>query len=153
MIILKTLYILALHLEDLGPKIQIKYSQPSLVNLKLNDSEERVYLMEDYQEGLFMKLTNNDFFIPIINYNMEEKYIIDFSHWSYAWTNSSLMVTDLQGWAMSKSSFILTDPAIHSRSKQFGKTDQGETGFNRYFIMHRDVCIIDRKKIFLFIFY
>lgn len=100
--------------------------------------------MEDYQDGLFQKFTGNNFFIPIISYENEVKYLIDFSHWSHEWTGQNMMVTDLQGWTDVNSSkkFILTDPAIHSKCQVFGKTDQGIHGFQRYFLMHSDVCII-----------
>lgn len=135
-------------------QINVQYSPPSLVRLKLDNCEENLYLMEDYHDGFFQKFTGNNFFIPIVSYDDEVKYLIDFSHWSYVWTDHNIMVTDLQGWTdvNSAKKFILTDPAIHSGCQVFGKTDQGFQGFRRYFLMHSEVCLIKGLSLIYFIF-
>jgi len=99
--------------------------------------------MEDFVEGSFVKYTSNDFLFPDHSRTDKEKLIIDFSHWSYWWTNENIMITDLQGWQIGETRFRLTDPAIHSKKQIFGKTDLGERGSRRYFLFHREMCIIE----------
>lgn len=122
-------------------KIKVEYLPSSLACIKdQTNQQEKIYLMEDYCQANFSKFTNNSYLWPNPKWTIEEKVLIDFSHWTNEWTNGNLMVADLQGWKIEKNKFILTDPAMHSRESIFGRTDLGSTGFGRYFMFHKDDC-------------
>jgi hypothetical protein len=113
------------------------------------DGKERIYLMEDFCEGNFVKFTSNAVMMPVTEYTLPEKYVIDFSHWSHEFTEKKLMVVDLQGWQIDENLFCLTDPAIHSEAgKIFGKTDMGRIGFNRYYAFHKNICVLKGRPFF-----
>jgi hypothetical protein len=71
-----------------------------------------------------------------------------FSHFTYEKSKKNLLVVDLQGVFISKnegSEFVLTDPAIHTRSQSsrlsrlnLGRTDRGDRGISTFFKSH--VC-------------
>ena len=97
--------------------------------------------MDDLLDGEYVKFTNNEFAKFGMHYDL-----IEFSHWTYDRTDKKMMVVDLQGIEIeSKQHYKLTDPAIHSIEKQFGKTDFGTTGFNRFMLTHIGDCL--RKQI------
>lgn len=66
-----------------------------------------------------------------------------FSHFSYRYTNKRVLVCDLQGvFDEESSTFELTDPAIHYRSRKqkrncFGRTDLGQAGVDKFFATHK----------------
>lgn len=116
----------------------MKYSTPSLIFIKENDTT-LCYLVEKFIEGEFTKFTSNEFLLEGAQYSEEEKALVEFSHWTHMWTDQCLMVVDLQGFR-NGNRFFLTDPAIHSKESQFGKTDLGPNGFWRYFLFHNSDC-------------
>ena len=65
-----------------------------------------------------------------------------FTHYTYHRSGGSLIVCDLQGryrfnkYSKSKCRFELTDPAICSRSRNYGVTDLGEKGIESFFANH-----------------
>ena len=60
-----------------------------------------------------------------------------FSHWTYVYTKHDRLVCDLQG-VLEKNVFVMTDPAIHTRSGNYlGPTDQGESGQHNFFKTHK----------------
>lgn len=69
-----------------------------------------------------------------------------FSHFSYIRSKHNFIVVDLQGVYVGGDTpkFVLTDPAIHSRSQtsrvswmNLGRTDRGEKGIATFFMTHR----------------
>ena len=100
------------------------------------------YLMEPIIQP-FYKYTNNAGWIndsACTSIQMLEA----FCHYTYHKSGGNLLVCDLQGLfkvnrhAFFKSRYILTDPAICSRKRQFGPTDLGEKGIESFFANH--VC-------------
>jgi hypothetical protein len=69
-----------------------------------------------------------------------------FSHFTYETSKKNLLVVDLQGVYTSTnegSEFVLTDPAIHTRSQSsrlsrlnLGRTDRGDRGISMFFKSH-----------------
>ncbi len=92
--------------------------------------------MDEFLDGEYKKFSNNEFAKFGDHYDL-----IEFSHWTYERTSKNMMVVDLQGWEKeSKKVYYLTDPAIHSVDRKFGKTDLGPTGFNRFMLTHIEDC-------------
>eukprot|EP00930_Biecheleria_cincta_P076771 TRINITY_DN63991_c0_g1_i1.p1 TRINITY_DN63991_c0_g1~~TRINITY_DN63991_c0_g1_i1.p1 ORF type:complete len:319 (-),score=40.68 TRINITY_DN63991_c0_g1_i1:101-1018(-) len=58
------------------------------------------------------------------------------SHFSYHHSNGKYLVCDLQGGRYT-GYYILTDPVIHSRSKEFGGTDLGQEGIDNFMAHHK----------------
>jgi len=58
------------------------------------------------------------------------------SHFSFHYTGGQCLVCDLQG-AEDKTSYLLTDPAIHSIGQEFGPTDGGAVQMKSFFERHR----------------
>jgi Alpha-kinase family len=54
------------------------------------------------------------------------------SHFSYECSKKEELVVDIQG-----SGFEFTDPQLHSKDKQFGRADRGESGFQDFFRTHK----------------
>ena len=60
-----------------------------------------------------------------------------FSHWTWVKTNGEMIVCDLQGVRSDNPMcYFLTDPAINSRSNDYGNTDLGRFGINAFFQSH-----------------
>lgn len=112
-----------------------------------NENFPRVYLMEDCIDvSFFTKFTSNGHLLS--NYkdlSAERKLIIEFSHWSYEWTNQTFMVVDLQGFE-NDNKYILTELAIQSVGYIFGKHDLGMIGVNRYFMLHKNHCCLNKNS-------
>lgn len=60
-----------------------------------------------------------------------------FSHYSYHVSRGEYLVSDLQG-ARYNSSYVLTDPVVHSKNREFGLTDLGQEGIINFF--HHHTC-------------
>lgn len=99
--------------------------------------DESVYAIEPFLEGNFVRYSDNvgrlsDDFVydPVVH---------AFSHFTYQFTSSTLIVVDLQGVGQ-----ILTDPALHSYDPRplHTTTNLGEDGINHYFATHvcNEVC-------------
>lgn len=73
------------------------------------------YMIEPYINGNFQKYTNN---FDYVNENVP--LMSAFSHFSYQRTKKLFMVNDLQG-----CDNILTDPGVHSVTKEFSHGDFG----------------------------
>jgi hypothetical protein len=106
---------------------------------------EKVWLsLEPFIEGKFLKFTNNG---GRVDTQLEEIHpiISAFSHFTYCYTQGVLMVTDLQGVAAPKSTYTLTDPAVHTADpeKYFpDPTNRGSSGMTAFFLTHKcsEVC-------------
>lgn len=90
----------------------------------------------------FTKLTNNGKYAKSSR-SQESKNTTDiataFSHFTYEYSNKSLMVTDIQGW-ITKNRLLLTDPQIHSKGSQFSIGDRAESGFYDFFASQHPEC-------------
>jgi len=58
------------------------------------------------------------------------------SHFSYHTSNGQHLLCDLQG-GRYDGYYVLTDPVIHSRAKEFGGTDLGQEGIDNFMAHHR----------------
>ncbi|CAE7524460.1 POL2A [Symbiodinium sp. KB8] len=58
------------------------------------------------------------------------------SHFSYHISNGQYLLCDLQG-GRYDGFYILTDPVIHSKGKEFGGTDLGQEGIENFMAHHR----------------
>ena len=85
---------------------------------------------EDYIPGNFNKWCNNYGYI-----SDKSSSLPSFMHWSWWYTDSEEMVSDLQG-VRNPDSYLLTDPAIMSLSGSYGATDTGVEGMAMFFLSH-----------------
>ena len=85
---------------------------------------------EDYIPGRFDKWCNNYGYIGNAALSLPS-----FMHWSWWYTDSELMVGDLQG-VRKDDCYLLTDPAIMSLSGGYGATDTGVEGMAMFFLNH-----------------
>lgn len=84
-----------------------------------------------------------------------EDYLQAFTHFTYRFTNSKVLVCDLQGIFNQDEqppTFELTDPAIHYASKTgremvFGRTDKGKKGIKLFFKTHKCSAICKRLQL------
>lgn len=86
---------------------------------------------EDYIEGEFNKWCNNYGYIGSGSTSLPA-----FMHWSWWYTDSELMVADLQGVRKDRS-YLLTDPVIMSLSGNYGATDTSVEGMAMFFMNHQ----------------
>ena len=103
---------------------------------KSRDDPEDLWLLEGYIDGEFKKYSNN---LDEIDSTQEIRHLTAFAHYSYQKSNGNYLVTDFQG----VGSFLLTDPALHSKTKEFiDSGDFGTEGFIRFFSKHQcnDIC-------------
>lgn len=111
------------------------------------------YLVENYLKGKFTKYSNNMGYVKTriieISLQIGKVYMTDFlhafSHWIYYTSAQSMIVCDLQGVLDLEGRnpvFKLTDPAIVTRRKTYGKTDMGMNGIRAFCRTHKcnDVC-------------
>ena len=98
------------------------------------------YLLEPIIQPYY-KYTNNAGWIS--GSNCTSVQVLEaFCHYTYHKSGGNLIVCDLQGlfkvnhYAFFKSRYILTDPAICSRKRQYGPTDMGEKGIESFFSNH-----------------
>ena len=100
------------------------------------DNPKDLWLLEGYIDGEFKKYSNN---LDEIDSTQEIRHFTAFAHYSYQKSNGNFLVTDFQG----VGSFLLTDPALHSKTKEFiDSGDFGTEGFIRFFSKHQcnDIC-------------
>tara|TARA_B100000795_G_scaffold240274_1_gene202376 strand:- start:97 stop:558 length:462 start_codon:yes stop_codon:yes gene_type:complete len=62
-----------------------------------------------------------------------------FSHFTYAQSDKTKLICDIQGVWNKMDGFILTDPVVHTKAKRsMGATDKGTIGMKKFFVSH--VC-------------
>merc|ERR1719220_805855 len=72
-----------------------------------------------------------------------------FTHFSHRYSKRDYLICDLQGvmdMSAAEPCFELTDPAIHSVQRSYGKTDHGDIGMREFFRTHQcnAVCALLR---------
>ncbi len=94
-------------------------------------------LVEYYLDGEYTKWISNNGWI-----NHQEtrgnELLLAFAHWTWVKSGGQHLVCDLQGVKGNSDGYHLTDPAIHSRSQEYGATDLGKEGIDLFFQTH--VC-------------
>ncbi len=102
-------------------------------------------LVENFLHGKFTKFSSNNGYVlkddgsATIILEVGEVKLTDFlqafSHWVYVSSSNNMLVCDLQGILDSegiKPVFRLTDPAICSKERRYGKTDIGLSGIRNW---------------------
>eukprot|EP00331_Platyophrya_macrostoma_P003895 CAMPEP_0176411770 /NCGR_PEP_ID=MMETSP0127-20121128/3781_1 /TAXON_ID=938130 /ORGANISM="Platyophrya macrostoma, Strain WH" /LENGTH=794 /DNA_ID=CAMNT_0017791383 /DNA_START=183 /DNA_END=2567 /DNA_ORIENTATION=- len=98
--------------------------------------DEQLYLLEGFIDGNYVKYSNN---LDEVDSTKEIRHFTAFAHYSYEISGGEYLVTDFQG----VGGFLLTDPALHSRTKEFAESgDFSYQGFIHFFSKHRcnDLC-------------
>jgi len=88
-------------------------------------------LVEDYIEGKYEKFISNNGTLKF------HGTLSVFCHFTYHHTRGKILVVDIQG-VRGKKEYLLTDPAIHSKSGNdlFGDLDLGDVGIQAFFGSH-----------------
>ena len=128
-----------LKLRNAGYPDVVQYVAASLLK-HFGRPAGKVWLsLEPFIEGKFLKFTNNDGRIDT-EQEAIHPVISAFSHFTYCYTQGVLMVTDLQGVAAAKSTYTLTDPAVHTADpKEYfpDPTNRGSSGMTAFFLTHK----------------
>jgi hypothetical protein len=117
---------LALEFNSMSPPKQVRFLQPYIMTVS-----GRAFLVEDYVEGTFQKWTNNWEFHANTNNTP-----VAFSHWTLQKSIGFELVCDIQGWT-DGSSFIFTDPQIHSALGGHMVGDLGREGMKAFIQVHK----------------
>lgn len=88
-------------------------------------------LVEPMIKGDYLKFNSNTGFAAADTEAMQA-----LSHFSFHQSGGEFLLCDLQGGRYSNC-YILTDPVVHSRGKEFGPTDLGEKGINNFMAHHK----------------
>lgn len=107
-------------------------------------------LVENFLHGKFTKFSSNNGYVrnddrsATIALECGEVQLTDFlhafSHWVYVSSANKMLVCDLQGILDNEGirpTFCLTDPAICSKDRRYGKTDIGLNGIRNWCRTHR----------------
>ena len=128
--------------EESGTSRCVHFRQPKTMKVITGTAsqfkEGSYVLVEAYLEGEYTKWNNNYTYV-----NEEDKTSLQaFSHYTYIKTNGKLLVCDIQG-VKDTNQYSLTDPAIHSDTQDYGDTDLGETGMEKFLKEHKceDHCL------------
>jgi elongation factor 2 kinase len=126
-----------------GPPKNAKFLDAFLVE-RVGKAGKPVMACESRIKGKWEKWNNNDGWVGPDDQNTPQA----FSHFTYWYSQGKMMVVDLQGVCISmpdgNQMYLLTDPQIHSHDKQgFGKGNNGQEGFNRFFNTHKcnEICV------------
>lgn len=93
--------------------------------------------VEEELRGTYEKWNSNNGFV--LDADTPQNHVAQaFSHFSYEHSNQNEMVVDIQG-----SGYAYTDPQLHSKKKEYGRADRGESGFKDFFRTHKcnHICI------------
>eukprot|EP00929_Paragymnodinium_shiwhaense_P097102 TRINITY_DN58862_c0_g1_i1.p1 TRINITY_DN58862_c0_g1~~TRINITY_DN58862_c0_g1_i1.p1 ORF type:complete len:699 (+),score=125.04 TRINITY_DN58862_c0_g1_i1:77-2098(+) len=105
---------------------------------KQDDEREGFFVGEqrlDTSAGRFTKFNGNNGYVNPRDPPGTE-LMQAFSHYSFIRSKGTCIVVDLQG-VLDGTTFLLTDPQVHSRGKHFGRGDFGFEGFKLFFETHR----------------
>lgn len=94
-------------------------------------------IAEWFIEGKYTKWNSNAGWVNDPEMSACSGSLLAFSHWTWVTTGGELVVCDLQGVrSVNPMEYRLTDPAINSRSKEYGNTDLGALGIHLFFKSH-----------------
>ncbi|XP_072899145.1 alpha-protein kinase 1 isoform X4 [Hemitrygon akajei] len=117
------------------------YYIPASVLLLLEDNQiVDCVSVEPYMLGKFIKLTNNK--KAVCKEYEATMYGLAFGHFTYEFSNQEEIVVDLQGWVTGdgKGLIYLTDPQIHSVTKQRGGSNFADQGIKYFFNCQHKEC-------------
>ena len=117
----------------------LEYVPVDVVQLTGRQSGKEWVSMEPYIEGQFVKFCNNSGQVNM-QLNALHPMASAFAHFTYCSTSGVLMVTDLQGVAVSKGVYTLTDPSIHTADPANylpHPTNLGTKGITGFFQSHQ----------------
>ena len=100
--------------------------------------------IKTYIDNLIYRSNNDGFVASGDNY---EPVLDAFSHWTYNESRGQMMVVDLQGVKQPNGDFMLTDPAIHSPTGDFGQDNKRAFGIASYFKTHVCNSLCDLLKL------
>jgi hypothetical protein len=115
----------------------------SIYRLSLRIGErDRFMSVERFLDGRFLKANGNNGYISaaakfaplskaVSKSNATQIMPHAFTHWSFEHTGGEMMVCDIQGVRLD-----YTDVNVHSKDRQFGSTDLGELGFEKFIRTH-----------------
>ena len=89
--------------------------------------------------------SNNDGYVAT-GENYEDE-LDAFSHWTFNESGGQMMVVDLQGVKQPNGDFWLTDPAIHSPVRHFGRDNKRLSGIYSFFKTHVCNSICESMKL------
>ena len=148
--IASTYYVVKLLLEKFTSLLRAVCQDIVLQNITLTDVSLVKYhsqssigyvVQEEYLAGTFEKYNNNTGMVAACptKVGTDHRILQAFSHWTYVYSERTLMVVDCQGVFDKKlNTFKLTDPAVHcSDVTRFGGTNLATFGFERFFKTHR----------------
>jgi len=127
--------------KEFGTSRPLHYRQPVVAKVitgPRSPFENGSYvLVEAPLEGEFKKWNNNWKFVD----KKDKSSLQAFSHYTYEKTNRKVLVCDIQG-VKDRNQYVLTDPAIHSDTQEYGEDDGGPQGIKSLFEVHdcKDYC-------------
>eukprot|EP00931_Biecheleriopsis_adriatica_P073575 TRINITY_DN47834_c0_g1_i1.p1 TRINITY_DN47834_c0_g1~~TRINITY_DN47834_c0_g1_i1.p1 ORF type:complete len:313 (-),score=58.43 TRINITY_DN47834_c0_g1_i1:132-1046(-) len=89
------------------------------------------FLVEPLIKGEYFRFNSNTGYATPDTATMQA-----LSHFSYHHTNGKYLLCDLQG-GRYDGYYVLTDPVIHSKDKEFGGTDLGQDGIDNFMAHHK----------------
>ena len=101
--------------------------------IKTNYLNSNILIIESSINGTFTKYNNNAGYIG----KALGATAHAFSHFSWCKSGKQLMIVDIQGCKERDEAYILTDPAIHHKTKTLGDSNLGEKGFTEFFRTHK----------------
>ncbi len=118
-----------------GTSTPIRFQEP--VEMETIDEEREPVLVEYYLYGKYTKWISNNGWINSKEASGNE-LMPAFAHWTWVKSRGQHLVCDLQGVEGNPRGYHLTDPAIHSLTREYGQTDLGKRGIDLFFQTH--VC-------------
>lgn len=97
------------------------------VQTPFGSTTSKIFHLEEMLDGAFVKYTNNYDFIDQTDRNTPQA----FSHYSYAWSQGTLLICDLQGCSKTDSPIdIYTDPQVHTNTVSAKSDDDPSINLN-----------------------
>ena len=130
--------------------VTISYVPAGIIRIATKDENDnvnrsRVFNCEKFIKGKWQKFTNNvgDIFVDTVDIGNDKtvlNQLLEFSIFTYEFTDGSMMVADLQGeWVESTKTFNLTDPVINCKNNMiFGNTNMTTIGIKKCLESYRN---------------
>ena len=123
---------------------KIRFARGDILVMAGTNGETKKFLVEPLVRPFYKYTSNSGWIRDRSETGLSLLALEAFCHYTYHATGGNLIVCDLQGhykrnpFVFFKSRYNLTDPAICSRSREYGPTDLGEKGIDSFFAHH--VC-------------